>query len=169
MPCHRAAGAPPREGTNGTSDGAHGFTGFRGGKVGTPSPWRTAGAKRRHDSSQTSRKCAASFALLSCNARRYLSSMGDAAVIRGPDASRATRMHAARPGAEDTDSSRDDAVPSAPAPSLLRSALLQCMPFAQLTSVGAGRGPDRRERAHTTPSTAVVLLQSQTARELDLP
>jgi hypothetical protein len=65
MPCHRAAWAPPAEGTNGTRDGAHVLAGFRGGKVATPSPWRTADAQRRQDSSQTSRKCALSSSLCS--------------------------------------------------------------------------------------------------------
>ena len=125
--CHRAAGAPPPEGTNGTRDGAHGFTGFRGGKVGTPSPWRTVRVRRR----QTARN-------------------GDGGRLR-PCASkgederrpRTRRMQDAERGRDLSQTSRKCALSSAPLS-------LQCMPFAQFKSMGAvRRGSGRRGR--TTP------------------
>jgi len=57
----RRAGGPPGRRQTREPEGrgtARSFPGFRGGKAGTPSPWRTAAAQRRRDLPQASRKCA---------------------------------------------------------------------------------------------------------------
>ena len=115
-----------------------GFAGFRGGKVGTPSPWRTAGAKRRHDSSQTSRKCALSSSLCSVavHADRSVHSSGYGESGSGRVVSDTHPPHCNQPVHTAPCRRRS---PVLLRRSLLRSGPLQCMPFTQFTSVGAVR------------------------------